>query len=86
MRAAAIGYFLLLDLMSLLLLLRQDIVTAEVLWLAALALPLMLAGLWLGSRHFAGATPESFRRSILRLLMVIATIGIAQGLWRLLQG
>ncbi len=44
--------------------------TTKVLWLAALALPLMLAGLWLGSRHFAGATPESFRRSILRLLIV----------------
>ena len=85
MRAAAIAYFFLLDLMSFLLLLRQDIVTSKVLWLAALALPLMLAGLWLGSRHFAGATPESFRRSILRLLMVIAAIGIAQGIWRLLM-
>ena len=58
--------------------------TEKVLWLAALALPLMLAGLWFGSRRFAGATPESFRRSILWLLMVIAAIGIAQGLWRLI--
>ena len=53
------------------------------LWLAALSLPLMLVGLWFGSRRFAGATPESFKRSILWLLMAIAAIGIAQGLWRL---
>ena len=83
MRAAAVAYFFLLDIMSFALLLRQDIVTENVLWLAALALPLMLVGLWFGSRRFAGATPESFRRSILWLLMVIAGIGIAQGLWRL---
>jgi uncharacterized membrane protein YfcA len=41
-------------------------------WLA----PAMLAGIWVGQRSFAGVSPEQFRRQVLNLLMLIASIGV----------
>ena len=47
---------------------------------AALALPVLLIGMFLGTRHFLGATPEGFRRVTLFMLMGIAIIGIIRTL------
>jgi uncharacterized membrane protein YfcA len=42
------------------------------------ALPILLVGMWLGTRHFLGATPRSFRRVTLLLLIALAVLGIAR--------
>jgi uncharacterized protein len=43
-------------------------------WLA----PSMLAGIWIGQRSFAGVSQEQFRRRVLNLLMLIASISVAR--------
>jgi uncharacterized membrane protein YfcA len=53
-----------------------------VLWLA----PAMLAGIWVGQRHFSGVSPERFRRQVLNLLILIALLGSLRALVALLQG
>ena len=42
------------------------------LWLA----PAMLAGIWVGQRSFVGVSPAQFRRHVLNLLMLIASISV----------
>lgn len=42
------------------------------LWLA----PAMLVGIWVGQRSFVGVSPEQFRRHVLNLLMLIASISV----------
>jgi uncharacterized membrane protein YfcA len=80
-RAAAIAYIFTLDLFGLLLLAREGLVERQTFVTAALSLPVLLAGLWLGARQFLGASPESFRRSVLWLLILLALIGIARAVW-----
>ena len=41
---------------------------------AALFLPPLAAGVWLGNRSFRGADPAVFRRWVLRLLMLLAVL------------
>ena len=41
-------------------------------WLA----PAMLAGIWVGQRSFASVAPETFRRHVLNLLLLIAAISV----------
>ena len=45
-------------------------------WLA----PAMLAGIWVGQRSFAGVSPAQFRRQVLNLLMLIASISVLRAL------
>ena len=49
------------------------------LWLA----PAMLAGIVLGQRRFAGIEPQTFRRRVLDLLMLIAALGVLRAGWAL---
>jgi uncharacterized membrane protein YfcA len=78
MRAALIAYFFLLDLMGLAFLAREGLVGRETFGLAVVALPVLAIGIWLGTRHFLGATAESFRRTTLRILIGLALIGIGR--------
>lgn len=80
-RAAAIAYIFALDVFGLLLLAREGLVGSDTFTTAALALPVLLAGLWLGGRRFLGASPDSFRRTVLWLLILLALIGIARAVW-----
>jgi uncharacterized protein len=80
-RASVIAYFFLLDIAGLIFLARESVVTSEMLSLAAISLPITAFGVWLGGRRFLGATPDSFRRTTLVMLMGIAAIGIVRGLW-----
>jgi uncharacterized membrane protein YfcA len=77
-RATVVAYFFLLDLVGLFFLARQGVVTGPDVSLAVLSLPVLAAGIWVGSRRFLGATAESFRRTTLVLLLVIAGIGIVR--------
>lgn len=38
--------------------------------------PAMLGGIWVGQRSFTGVSPEQFRRHVLNLLMLIASISV----------
>jgi uncharacterized protein len=80
-RASVIAYFFLLDITGLIFLARESVVTSEMLSLAAISLPITALGVWLGGRRFLGATPDSFRRTTLVMLMGIAAIAIVRGLW-----
>jgi uncharacterized protein len=51
------------------------------LWLA----PAMLAGIWVGRRSFVGVSPEQFRRHVLNLLMLIASISVLRALIELMR-
>jgi uncharacterized protein len=44
------------------------------LWLA----PAMLAGIWVGQRSFAGVSPQTFRRCVLNLLILIALVSVVR--------
>lgn len=61
LRASVIAYFFLLDLIGLFFLAREGLVGTGTLSLAALCLPVLVLGMWLGGRHFLGATPQRFR-------------------------
>jgi uncharacterized protein len=79
-RALVIAYFFLLDLTGLLFLSREGLVGPGTLTLAAACLPVLVAGMWLGGRHFLGATADGFRRVTLGLLVLLALAGIARAL------
>jgi uncharacterized membrane protein YfcA len=79
-RAAVVAYFFLLDILGLILFSQIGIISAETVSIAALAFPILLIGMYLGTRHFLGATPEGFRRITLLMLMGIAIAGIARSL------
>jgi uncharacterized membrane protein YfcA len=79
-RATLIAYFTLLDLWTIPLLWSQGLITGDTLLATALGLPLMVAGVHLGSRHFLQAAPQNFRRFAILLLAVLATLGLLRSL------
>ncbi len=79
-RASVTAYFFLLDLVGLVLFSQAGIVSMDSFSTAALAFPVLLVGMALGTRHFLGATPEGFRRVTLFMLMGIALAGIVRTL------
>ncbi len=40
----------------------------------------MLAGIWFGQRSFVGVSPAQFRRHVLNLLILIASISVLRAL------
>jgi uncharacterized membrane protein YfcA len=79
-RATLIAYFTLLDLWTLPLMWSQGLITRDTLLATALGLPLMVAGVHLGSRHFLTAAPENFRRFAILLLATLASLGLLRSL------
>jgi len=47
---------------------------------AALCIPLLGAGVWLGGRKFVSAAPENFRRMAISLLALLAMLGLVKSL------
>lgn len=80
LRASVVAYFFLLDLVGLLFLARERLVGVATFSLAACCLPVLMLGMWLGGRHFLGATPDGFRRVTLGLLVLLAVVGIVRAL------
>jgi len=78
MRASFVAYFFALDIIAGSLLAREGVLGMEAVVTAVLSLPLLALGLWLGGRHFLGASPAQFRRHTLFLLIVLATLGLAK--------
>lgn len=71
-RASVIAYFLFTDAIGLVFLAREGLVTWDAAARAALFLPPLLAGVWLGARSFKSADPAVFRKVVLGLLAVLA--------------
>lgn len=78
-RASVIAYFLGTDAMGLVFLAQADLMSRTTLWRFLTFLPPLLAGVWLGARSFKHAEPESFRRWVLRILVVLAALTAVQG-------
>ena len=79
-RATLIAYFTLLDLWTLPLMAWWGLITRDTLIATALGLPLMIAGIWAGGRHFLLANPQGFRRFAIGLLAALAILGLLRSL------
>ncbi len=80
-RATLIAYFTLLDLWTIPLMAWQGLIVRDTFIATILGLPLMIGGVWAGSRHFLSAEPQDFRRFAILLLAALATIGLGKSLW-----
>ena len=79
-RASLIAYFLMTDLIGLVFLSREALITRETLFLALGFLPALILGNWIGARGFKSANPATFRKWVLVLLAVLAVLSAAKGI------
>lgn len=79
-RASLIAYFLMTDLIGLVFLSREALITWDTLYLALIFLPALIVGNWIGARGFKSADPASFRKWVLILLAVLAVLSAAKGI------
>ena len=80
-RASLIAYFLATDIFAFGVSFLQGLVTTTTMRLAGmLALPL-LVGLMLGSRFFHQSKADAFRRKVLLLLSLLATMALLRAIW-----
>jgi uncharacterized protein len=75
-RATMVAYLTAIDLVALPVLWANGMVTGDTVKVFALAAPLLALGLWLGGRHFLAASPQSFRRMAIVLLMILSGLGL----------
>jgi uncharacterized protein len=73
-RASMIAFFFLTDVVGLAWQAAGGLIHGTTLWRAALFLPPLAAGVWLGNRSFKRADPAAVRRWVLRLLMLLALL------------
>ncbi len=71
-RASLIAFFLITDVIGIANQSVHGLVTWDSLWRAAMFLPTLLAGIWLGARSFKTADPETFRKAVLVILAFLA--------------
>jgi hypothetical protein len=82
-RATLVTYFLLTDAIGLVFLSRENLVTTDILLRTLTFLPVLIAGVWLGARSFKNADPVIFRKWELAILVVLAVITAAKGIYAL---
>ena len=80
-RGTLIAYFCILDLLSAPLMWWHGMVTWDTLRAAALSLPIVLLGIWLGGRHFLATDPQDFRKFAIVLLAVLAVLGLLKSVF-----
>lgn len=73
-RASIAAFFFFTDVIGLAFATPMGMLSADTLWRAALFLPALLAGVWVGSRSFGTSDQEQFRRWILVLLALMALL------------
>ncbi len=78
MRATLVFYFFFVNAISATSLAVSGLLTWTSVWTLALIAPIFSLGVWAGSKHFLGASPETFRRMVLGLLIVLALAGMAR--------
>jgi uncharacterized protein len=79
-RASVIAFFLATDIIGLANQSLHGLVTREVLLRAALFLPPLVAGIWVGSRSFKSANPQTFRKWVLAILALLALLVLAKAI------
>ncbi|WP_342078857.1 sulfite exporter TauE/SafE family protein [Yoonia sp. SS1-5] len=79
-RATMIVYLTGLDLITMPLLWAGGLVTWETALGVALAFPLLGLGVWLGGRQFLAASPSTFRRFAVMLLLALSLLGLARAM------
>jgi uncharacterized membrane protein YfcA len=75
-RATMIVYLTGLDMITLPLLWAGGLVTWDTAIAVGLAFPVLGLGIWLGSRQFLSASPSTFRRFAVMLLLALAVLGL----------
>jgi uncharacterized membrane protein YfcA len=85
-RATLVAYFLLTDAIGLVFLARENLVTTDSLFRTLTFLPALLAGVWLGARSFKNTDQAVFRKWVLALLGLLASITAANGILALSIG
>ncbi|MGB6309441.1 MAG: sulfite exporter TauE/SafE family protein [Steroidobacteraceae bacterium] len=83
-RASLIAFFLLTDIVALGWQGWSGLITPATAWRAALFLPPLVAGVWIGNRSFKQADQSVVRRWILRLLMLLALLSGVRALSQLI--
>lgn len=78
MRATMIAYLFFTDLITGGMLLAADHYDSQTIWRLLSAIPIMLAGIWLGSRRFMATPSGSFKVKVMWLLLVFCISGIVQ--------
>lgn len=78
MRATMIAYLFFTDLLTGGLLLGADHFDTVTFWRILVAIPVMLAGIWMGSRHFLTTPEASFKNKIMWLLLIFCIAGFGQ--------
>jgi uncharacterized membrane protein YfcA len=82
-RPTLVTYFLLTDAIGLVFLSRENLVTTDILLRTLTFLPVLMAGVWFGARSFKNADPVIFRKWVLAILVVLAVITAAKGIYAL---
>ena len=73
-RASLVAFFLATDVIGLANQSVHGLITWATVVQAAVYLPALLAGVWIGARSFKGTDPETFRKYVLGILAVLAVI------------
>jgi uncharacterized membrane protein YfcA len=84
-RASIIAFFLITDVTGLAWQGWNGLISLATLWRALWFLPVLIAGVWLGNRGFLKADPATFRRWVLRLLMLLAVLTGGRALMQLIK-
>ncbi len=77
-RATMIFYLCAIDLVALPMLGFNGAISLDTFIAAALAVPLLWLGVWLGGKRFVSAEPENFRRMAISLLAFLALLGLVK--------
>jgi uncharacterized protein len=78
-RASLIAFFLATDIFGLSFQSREGLVTWDAAQRALIFLAPLLIGIWIGTRGFKNADPETFRKIVLVILALLAVASIVQG-------
>jgi uncharacterized protein len=84
-RASIIAFFLITDVTGLAWQGWNGLISLATLWRALLFLPVLIAGVWLGNCGFLNADRATFRRWVLRLLMLLAVLTGGRALMQIIK-
>ncbi len=75
-----VAYLFIIDLFALFLPGSQQLISTELLGRTVLFLIPLMVGIYIGHRSFVKTSPESFRKFVLSLLIVLSLAGMIRGI------